>query len=113
MFTLSYRDRQQLRVRSRTARLIAHGMGKREAHEAACLVLARRHQGTDFLAGRTFATDFADATKNPRTRDRVIENLRRFAVDKFFHYGPSAAGMWPGDTLVFDGTGWVVQRGNG
>lgn len=53
--------------------------------------------GTDFLVRRSVAREWANMKQWPaRVQAQAVASMRRFAVDKFFHYGPRFA-RWPGE----------------
>lgn len=86
-------------------------VSKKELRKVATLYAVDLHYrfgGTDWLEMRRPGS-FAEHVKKEKRYPGAMEELRAFAKDKFFHYGPRS-GAWPGDTWVFTGTGWVVKE---
>jgi hypothetical protein len=120
---LSPKDRQELRV-SRVVRKSRGALTRTEARN----VLARRYDGTDFLAMREidgYRRMFEGIVDHhdPARVKRELDELRSWAKSLFWHYGPTSQ-LWPGDSLVWDPNApgapcqsapgaWVVRRGNG
>ncbi len=56
----------------------------------------------------SIANAFKREARSPRRFNEVRgSETERWVSFLFWYYGPSS-GRWPGDKLVFDGTGWVL-----